>query len=98
MHRIAIPEVPTAQLPADLQEVARSGALVNVFRIMLRSPQIAARVVQLGAAQRRGRHSGRPVRPSNSNSSTERAVALPYRRALSTTRALAADTPASTAR
>src|SRR6266568_5491541 len=51
MYHIAIPDAPTAELPAELQEVARNGALVNVFRIMLRSPQIATRVVELGAAQ-----------------------------------------------
>jgi hypothetical protein len=42
MPRIAIPEVGIEDLPEDMQEAARSGALVNVFRIMLRSPSIAA--------------------------------------------------------
>ena len=65
MHRIAIPDVPTAQLPAELREVARNGALVNVFRIMLCSPQIATRVVELGAARR---SSGRArCRPPTAN-------------------------------
>jgi alkylhydroperoxidase family enzyme len=51
MPRIAIPEVGIEDLPEDMQEAARSGALVNVFRIMLRSPSIAELVIKLGAAQ-----------------------------------------------
>lgn len=51
MARIAIPDVPVSELPAELQAPARSGALVNVFKIMLRSPDIATLVVKLGAAQ-----------------------------------------------
>src|SRR5580658_4499818 len=51
MHRVIIPDVPDEALPAEFREVARSGALVNVFRIMVRSPQIAGLVVKLGAAQ-----------------------------------------------
>jgi hypothetical protein len=51
MPRIAIPEVGIEDLPADMQEAARSGALVNVFRIMFRSTSIAEVVVKLGAAQ-----------------------------------------------
>jgi hypothetical protein len=35
MPRIAIPEVGIEDLPEDMQEAARSGALVNVFRIMI---------------------------------------------------------------
>jgi len=48
MPRIAIPEVGIEDLPEDIQEAARSGALVNVFRIMFRSPSIAELVVKLG--------------------------------------------------
>jgi alkylhydroperoxidase family enzyme len=51
MSRIAIPDVPAESLPAEWQDAAKTGALVNVFRIMLRSPQIATLVVKLGAAQ-----------------------------------------------
>ena len=51
MSRIAIPDVPIESLPAEWQDAARTGALVNVFRMMLRSPQIATLVVKLGAAQ-----------------------------------------------
>jgi 4-carboxymuconolactone decarboxylase len=52
MPRIEIPD-PAAigDLPPDLQQAARSGALINVFRMMLRSPQIAGAVVSLGATQ-----------------------------------------------
>jgi 4-carboxymuconolactone decarboxylase len=39
------------ELPEELQQVAATGALVNIFRVMLRSPQIALNVVRLGAAQ-----------------------------------------------
>lgn len=51
MPRIAIPDLIIEELPAEIQEPARAGALVNVFRMMLRSPQIATLVVKLGAAQ-----------------------------------------------
>jgi alkylhydroperoxidase family enzyme len=52
MRRIEIPD-PAAigDLPPDLEQAARSGALINVFRMMLRSPQIASAVVSLGATQ-----------------------------------------------
>jgi alkylhydroperoxidase family enzyme len=49
--RITIPEVPTDALPPQWQAAEKSGALVNIFRIMLRSPKIATVVVELGAAQ-----------------------------------------------
>jgi alkylhydroperoxidase family enzyme len=51
MSRIAIPDVPLESLPAQWQDAEKTGALVNIFRIMLRSPQIATLVVELGAAQ-----------------------------------------------
>jgi hypothetical protein len=51
MSRIAIPDVPLDSLPAQWAEAEKTGALVNIFRIMLRSPQIATLVVELGAAQ-----------------------------------------------
>jgi len=49
MPRIAIPNFTDDDLPEQLR--GHGGALVNVFRIMLRSPQIATLVVQLGSAQ-----------------------------------------------
>jgi len=49
MSRIAIPDVKSEDLPAELRDAG--GALVNVFRIMLRSPRIATLVVELGSAQ-----------------------------------------------
>ena len=49
MPRIGIPEVATADLPEEIR--AQESALVNVFRIMLRSPRIATLVAQLGSAQ-----------------------------------------------
>ncbi|MDQ1753080.1 MAG: hypothetical protein QOE71_4136 [Pseudonocardiales bacterium] len=51
MARIDLPEVIIADLPPKLQDVERAGALINVFRMMARSPQIATPVVALGAAQ-----------------------------------------------
>jgi len=51
MSRIAIPDVPTDSLPARWRDAEKTGALVDIFRIMLRSPQIATLVVELGAAQ-----------------------------------------------
>ena len=49
MPRIGIPEVDNADLPEEIR--SQASALVNVFRIMLRSPRIATLVVQLGSAQ-----------------------------------------------
>jgi 4-carboxymuconolactone decarboxylase len=49
MPRIGIPEVADDDLPEEIR--GQSGALVNVFRIMLRSPRIATLVVKLGSAQ-----------------------------------------------
>ncbi|HTU84658.1 MAG TPA: hypothetical protein VMF57_03730 [Solirubrobacteraceae bacterium] len=49
MPRIVIPDVTEEELPAELQ--GAGDALVNVFRIMLRSPRIATLCVQLGSAQ-----------------------------------------------
>lgn len=51
MQRILIPSIDEDQLPAELRQLAKTGALVNVFRIMLASPHIALPVVKLGAAQ-----------------------------------------------
>ena len=49
MARIAIPEVLDEDLPDEVRDNA--DALVNVFRMMLRSPRIATLVVELGSAQ-----------------------------------------------
>jgi 4-carboxymuconolactone decarboxylase len=52
MPRIEIPDAAAiGDLPPALEQVERSGALINVFRVMLRSPQIASAVLSLGAAQ-----------------------------------------------
>jgi alkylhydroperoxidase family enzyme len=40
-----------AGLPASLRDTAEPGALINVFRAMLRSPQILMPVIALGSAQ-----------------------------------------------
>ncbi|MCW2522379.1 MAG: hypothetical protein JWO63_714 [Frankiales bacterium] len=51
MVRIELPTATGSELPEKLQEVERAGALINVFRMLLRSPEIAIPVVALGAAQ-----------------------------------------------
>ena len=38
-------------LPEDLQAAAGTGSLINVFRVLLRSPAIAEPVIRLGSAQ-----------------------------------------------
>ena len=40
-----------AALPEDLRRAAASGAMINVFRALLRSPAIAESVIRLGSAQ-----------------------------------------------
>jgi alkylhydroperoxidase family enzyme len=49
MPRIEIPKVADTDLPEEIRDQA--GALVNVFRVMLRSPPIATLVIELGSAQ-----------------------------------------------
>jgi alkylhydroperoxidase family enzyme len=49
--KIEMPAFAAADLPEELREIEEAGALVNVFRMMLRSPEIALPVVKLGAAQ-----------------------------------------------
>jgi 4-carboxymuconolactone decarboxylase len=50
MH-VDISTPPLNELPDELQQLATTGALVNIFQVMLRSPQIALNVVKLGASQ-----------------------------------------------
>jgi 4-carboxymuconolactone decarboxylase len=45
------PTTPQGDLPIRLQHLAEAGGLINVFRMMLRSPAIASEVVGLGAVQ-----------------------------------------------
>ena len=49
MPRIELPQVADEDLPELFR--GHAAALVNVFRMMLRSPRIATLVVQLGSAQ-----------------------------------------------
>jgi alkylhydroperoxidase family enzyme len=49
MPHITIPEVADEDLPEEVRDHA--DAMINVFRIMLRSPRIATIVMQLGSAQ-----------------------------------------------
>ena len=52
MARIDLPDDAVIDtLPPDLQQAARSGSMINVFRTLLRSPAITIPVVQLGSAQ-----------------------------------------------
>jgi 4-carboxymuconolactone decarboxylase len=48
---IEMPAFGTGDLPEELRRLDDAGALVNVFRMMLGSPEIALPVVRLGAAQ-----------------------------------------------
>jgi 4-carboxymuconolactone decarboxylase len=49
MPRITVPDVADEDLPEELRDNA--DALINVFRIILRSPRIATLVAELGSAQ-----------------------------------------------
>lgn len=51
MPRIPVPDVVSDDLPAELQQAIATGAMINVFGILLRSPRIAIPVIQLGSAQ-----------------------------------------------
>jgi 4-carboxymuconolactone decarboxylase len=51
MPLIELPGIPIPAVPKILQEAADRGALINVFRMMLRSPALAGQVVLLGSVQ-----------------------------------------------